>query len=73
VASLHGDCLGWAFSVYLYDTENNADGMYRVSTHGGLRQSLIQKGLERAKLFSWEKSAREHLKVFEEVLKSSEK
>jgi hypothetical protein len=35
-----------------------------------LKNVCIQKDLERAKLFSWEKSAREHFRVFEEVLKS---
>jgi hypothetical protein len=29
---------------------------------------LIEEGLERAKLFRWEKAAKEHLKVFGEVL-----
>lgn len=33
-----------------------------------LQNNMITKGLERAKLFSWEKSASEHLKVFKEVL-----
>jgi len=33
-----------------------------------LQQDLIKKGLKRAKLFSWEKSAREHLKLFREVI-----
>jgi hypothetical protein len=32
--------------------------------------ACTQKGLERVKLFSWEKSAREHIRVFEEVLDS---
>jgi glycosyltransferase involved in cell wall biosynthesis len=41
-----------------------------VLTDVALRQSLIEKGLERAKLFSWKKSAQEHIKVFEEVLSS---
>lgn len=37
-------------------------------TDEALRQSLIEKGLESAKLFNWEKSAKEHIEVFEEVL-----
>jgi glycosyltransferase involved in cell wall biosynthesis len=41
-----------------------------VLTDEPLRQSLIEKGLERARLFSWGKSAKEHIKVFEEVLGS---
>jgi glycosyltransferase involved in cell wall biosynthesis len=45
-----------------------AEGMYKVLTDEAMRRNLIEKGLERAKLFSWEKAAKEHLKVFEEVL-----
>lgn len=33
-----------------------------------LRTKIIQKGLKRVKLFSWEKAAQEHIKVFEELL-----
>ena len=33
-----------------------------------LQNEMIEKGLHQAKKFSWEKSAQEHLKVFEEVL-----
>jgi len=42
--------------------------MYKVLTDESLRQNLIKNGLKRAKLFSREKSAREHIKVFEELL-----
>jgi glycosyltransferase involved in cell wall biosynthesis len=42
-----------------------------VLTDETLRQSLIEKGLERAKHFGWEKSAKEHIEIFEEVLGSS--
>ncbi|NBK99235.1 MAG: glycosyltransferase family 1 protein [Erysipelotrichia bacterium] len=35
-----------------------------------LRQKLVTKGLERVKIFSWDKSAKEHLEVFEKVLNS---
>jgi glycosyltransferase involved in cell wall biosynthesis len=41
-----------------------------VLTDDALRQGLIEKGLARAKFFSWEESAKEHIKVFEEVLSS---
>jgi len=33
-----------------------------------LQQEMIQKGLKRAKEFTWEKSAKEHIRVFKEVL-----
>jgi len=68
VASLPGVCGEAAYYVDPDDVESIAEGMYKVLSDDSLRQSLIEKGLERAKLFSWEKSAKEHLKVFEEVL-----
>jgi glycosyltransferase involved in cell wall biosynthesis len=69
-AGLPEVCGDAAYYVDLYNVESIAGGMYKVLTDEHLRQSMIQKGLERAKLFSWEKSAREHIKVFEEVLNS---
>ena len=33
-----------------------------------LQKEIIQKGLQRAKKFTWEQSANEHMKVFKEVL-----
>jgi len=70
VASLPEVCGDAAYYVNPYDVESIADGIYKVVSDKELRENLVQKGLERAKLFSWEKSAREHLKVFEEVLNS---
>lgn len=35
-----------------------------------LQKKMIEKGLKRAKFFSWEKSADEHIKIFKEVLKN---
>ncbi|MGQ9571210.1 MAG: glycosyltransferase family 4 protein [Thermodesulfovibrionales bacterium] len=70
VASLPEVCGDAAYYVDPYNVESIAEGMYKVLTDNTLRKSLIEKGLERAKLFSWEKSAKEHIKVFEEVLNS---
>jgi glycosyltransferase involved in cell wall biosynthesis len=67
-ASLPEVCGDAAYYVDPYDVENIAEGMYKVIVNQTLRQDLIKKGLERAKLFSWAKAAKEHLKVFEEVL-----
>lgn len=52
-----------------YDVNSLAQGMYKVLASKELRQDLRKKGLERAKLFSWEKCARETLKVYEELFK----
>lgn len=50
-----------------YDAGSLADGMYKVLTDDGLRQKMKEKGLDRAKLFSWEKCARETLEVYQEL------
>ena len=69
-ASLPEVCGNAAYYVDPHDVESIAQGMHKVLTDGALKRNLIEKGLERAKLFSWEKSAKEHLKVFEEILNS---
>jgi len=52
-----------------YDVNSLAEGMYKALTDNELRESLKKKGLERAKSFSWERCARETLKVYEELYK----
>jgi len=69
VTSLPEVCGDAAYYVDPYDVENIADGMHKVLSDEAMRESMVKKGLERAKLFSWEKAAKEHLKVFEEVLR----
>ncbi|KKU12213.1 MAG: Glycosyl transferase group 1 [Candidatus Woesebacteria bacterium GW2011_GWA1_45_8] len=44
-----------------------AAGLKKLVTDKGLRESLIKKGEERVKEFSWEKTAIETIKVFEKV------
>lgn len=50
-----------------HDVNGLAKAMYEVLTNESLGEDKIKKGLERAKMFSWEKCARETLKVYEEV------
>lgn len=50
-----------------HNPEEIADGIYRVLSDKTLAEELSQKGFERIKLFSWEKTAREILKVFEQL------
>lgn len=50
-----------------HDVNGLAKAMYDVLTNDQLRENLVKKGLERAKLFSWEKTARETLRVYEEL------
>ena len=42
-----------------------AEKMEMVSSDEKLRQKMIEEGLERAKKFSWDKAASEHMKVFD--------
>jgi glycosyltransferase involved in cell wall biosynthesis len=48
--------------------EQIADAIVNVITDDSLRQLLCQRGLERVKLFTWENTAHETLKLFEEVM-----
>jgi glycosyltransferase involved in cell wall biosynthesis len=65
--SLPEVCGNAAYYVDPFDVEDMAKGIYQVLTDKTLRQILIQKGFERTKLYRWEKTAEEHLKVFEEI------
>ena len=50
-----------------YSIEEIAAAMYKVISNEELRQHMRDKGLQRAKLFSWEKTVRGVIKVFQEV------
>jgi glycosyltransferase involved in cell wall biosynthesis len=50
--------------------EDIADKMNQVLSDESVKNKLINNGLKRARDFSWEKSAREHLSVFEEVYRA---
>ncbi len=67
-ASLPEVCGNAASYVDPYNIESITEGINNIIKDKALQESLRIKGLERAKLFSWEKSAREHLNVFEDVL-----
>ena len=45
-----------------------AEAILKVISDSQLRQELIRKGRERAKLFSWEKTARETLKAYKSII-----
>lgn len=48
------------------DIDGLAKAIYRVITDKDLRESMVKKGLKRAKKFNWEKTAEETLKVYKE-------
>ncbi|MBE8539371.1 glycosyltransferase [Geoglobus acetivorans] len=50
-----------------YDIDGLAKAMYEVLTNEGLKEEMRKKGLERAKMFNWRKTAEETLNVYEEV------
>jgi len=50
-----------------YNVEEITEAMYRALTDEQLRNKLRKRGFERVKQFSWEKAARETLKLYEEV------
>jgi len=56
-----------AILVNPYNTEEIAEATYKILSDEKLREELKQKGLKRAKEFTWEKCAKEHLKVYKEV------
>jgi len=49
-------------------TEEIADGLARLWTDEALRAGLVQRGIERAKAFSWERTAAETVAVYDAVL-----
>ncbi|MCR4289243.1 MAG: glycosyltransferase family 4 protein [Candidatus Scalindua sp.] len=68
--SIQEACGDAAYYIDPYNVDNITESIYSVLTNKELSQSLVKKGLERTRDFRWEKSARAHLKVFEEVLNS---
>jgi glycosyltransferase involved in cell wall biosynthesis len=50
-----------------YDVNELVKVMYEVLTNEGLKKELSKKGLERAKLFDWKKTAEETWKAYEMV------
>jgi len=57
-----------AIMVDPHDTEGLAEAMQRVLTDADLRDDLREKGLQRARQFTWERTARETVAVYREVL-----
>lgn len=62
-ASLPEVCMDAAYYIDPCDIESIAKGIYEVATNETLRQSLIYKGIERAKIFKWDKSAQKLIEI----------
>lgn len=72
ISSLPEVCGDASCYVDPHDIENIAERMNNIICDENLRKKLIEKGLHRAKTFSWENSAKQHIKVFEEVINTME-
>jgi glycosyltransferase involved in cell wall biosynthesis len=70
-ASLPEVCGDAAHYVDPKDVLSMAAGMYKVLADDQLGRSLTEKGKERAKLFTWERTAKETLKIFGDVLNAT--
>jgi len=66
VASLPEVCGDAAYYVDPHDVESIAHGMYTVLSNDELRQRLIEKGYQQAKLFRWDRVAESYLRLFNE-------
>lgn len=58
-------------AAYFVDPKNEneiANGIIEVLTNNNLKSQLIEKGFERVQLFSWEKTASDHLKLIRRIL-----
>ena len=49
------------------NADEMAGAMYNVLSNTMLKRQLVEKGIKRAKEFSWEKAARETLKLYQEL------
>jgi glycosyltransferase involved in cell wall biosynthesis len=50
------------------DDKSLSDAMYSVLTDKELWQHMSNNGLQRSKIFTWEKAAKEILEIYDEVL-----
>jgi glycosyltransferase involved in cell wall biosynthesis len=51
-----------------FSIKSIAEGITELLCNRRLRETLVLRGLERVKHFTWKKSAQEHIRLFEEIL-----
>lgn len=68
VASLPEVCGDAAYYVNPYDIGDIAKGIKTVLNDKQLQESLIKKGLQRVKIFSWQKSAKKIVQLLKELV-----
>jgi glycosyltransferase involved in cell wall biosynthesis len=54
-----------------YDAQNLAEKIFQVLTQSDLRKELIEKSEEQVLFFSWQKTAKKMVRIFEEVFRSA--
>ncbi len=61
--------IGGEAAIYVnpYKIEDIAEGIYRGLTDDSLRNRIVLEGIERVKLFSWEKNAHKTLEYYEDL------
>ena len=65
IVSVFPEVVGNAgLTINPYDVNELSRAMYDILTNDSLRDSSIQKGLKRAKLFTWDRAAEETLNVY---------
>ncbi|MEA3223035.1 MAG: glycosyltransferase family 1 protein [Thermodesulfobacteriota bacterium] len=69
-ASIPEICGDAAVYVDPYNPGDIANGMIKVLEDSNLRDTLVKKGIEKAKAFTWESSASAHIKIFEELARA---
>ena len=52
-----------------FDVDKFVNTIHEVLTNEGLREEMRKKGLKRAKMFSWERTAKETMRIYGEVVK----
>ena len=57
-----------AVSVSPFNVDEFSDAISEILSSNSLRESMIQKGIERAGMFSWKRCAQETIKVYEELM-----
>ncbi len=55
------------------DVDGLAEAVYQVLEETKLRRVLVQRGIERANAFTWEKNARETIDIYEKILENNKK
>jgi len=56
-----------ALLVNPFDVQEIANGIKRLLTDEQLKEALITKGFQRVKKFSWENTAKETLKIYQQT------